>query len=134
MKMMVKLAVLLATFLLLTGVAFAQEIIARPCFVCYEVTVTDLDDPTHTHTGCVGISFCSGEMISPFGTDIVEFFDAMKEQALGYSDSDPSCVGYFKFHGDWQYIITGIGYCEGERHKIRGHQIDCSTPGCPSPG
>jgi hypothetical protein len=128
MKTMVKLAVLITTLLLLSGVSFAQ-----PCdSACYEVTVTDLDDLTNTHTGCIYINFCEGTMDSPFGTDMVFFFDSMKEQALVYSDSDPSCVGYLKFHGDWQYIITGIGYCVGERHKIRGHKVDCSSPGCPS--
>ncbi len=124
-----KLAVLLATLLLLTGVVYADN----GCGGCYEVTVTDLDDPTNTHTGCIAIDFCSGEMYSPFGTDIVLFFDSMKEQALGYSDSDPSCVGYFKFHGDHQYILNGIGYCEGERHNIKGHKVDCSSsPDCPA--
>jgi hypothetical protein len=128
MKKMVKIAVLLATLLLLTGVAFAD------CYECYEVTVKDLDDPTNTHTGCIAIDFCSGQIYnSPFGTDIVLFFDSMKEQALIYDDSDPSCVGYVKFHGDYGYIMTGIGYCEGERHNIKGHQIDCSSnPMCPA--
>jgi hypothetical protein len=54
MKMIVKLAVLFATLLLLTGVSFAATE-AMPCERCYEVTVTDLDDPTNTHTGCIGI-------------------------------------------------------------------------------
>lgn len=128
MKKMVMMAVLMATLLLLAGVSFAQ-----PCGVCYEATVIDLDDPTNTHTGCIGIDFCSGEVYSPFGTDMVFFFDSMNDQALGYSDSDPSCVGYIKFHGDHLFILKGIGYCEGERHEIKGHQIDCSSdPTCPS--
>jgi hypothetical protein len=121
MKMMVKLAVLFATLLLLTGVSFAYD-----CGTyCYEVTVTDLDDPTNTHTGCIGINFCNNEIMSPFGTDIVMFFDSMKEQVLIYDDSDPSCVGYVKFHGDDLHILKGIGYCEGERHNISGRQKDC---------
>jgi hypothetical protein len=130
MKMMVKLAVLFVSLFLLSGVSFAGS-----CPYdngCYEVTVTDLDDPTNTHTGCIYIDLCGGTMVSPFGTDIVLFFDSMKEQALGYSDSDPSCVGYFKFHGDDQFILKGIGYCEGERHNIKGHRVECcSTSGCP---
>ena len=130
MKIMLKLAVLFAALLLLSGISFAQTPLIS-CQQCYEVTVTDLDDSTNTHTGCIRIDFCFGDMVSPFGTDMVLFFDSMKEQALGYDSEDPSCVGYFKFHGDWQYIITGIGYCEGERHNIKGHRIDCDTPGCP---
>jgi hypothetical protein len=128
MKIMVKLAVLLATLLLLTGVVYAGS----DCGQCYEVTVKDLDDPTNTHTGCIAIDFCSGQIYnSPFGTDIVLFFDSMKEQALIYDDSDPSCVGYVKFHGDYGYIMTGIGYCEDERHTIKGHRVDCCTTDCP---
>ena len=129
MKKMVKIAVLLATLLLVTGVSFAGN-----CWQeCYEVTVTDLDDPTNTHTGCIYINFFDNTMESPFGTDMSLFFDSMKEQVLIYDDSDPSCVGYVKFHGDNLYIIKGIGYCEGERHNIKGHQIDCSSnPMCPA--
>ena len=122
MNIMLKLTVLFATLLLLTGVSFAQE---YPCEACYEVTATDLDDPTNTHTGCVQLDFCAGTMNSPFGTNMSLFFDSMRKQALGYDPSDPSCVGYFKFHGDDLYIIKGIGYCEGERHTIRGHQSAC---------
>jgi hypothetical protein len=128
MKIMVKLAVLLATLLLLTGIAFAQS-----CEnYCYEVTVTDLDDSTNTHTGCIGLQLCAdntGYMNSPFGTDMSLFFDSMRDQALGYDRNAPSCVGYFKFHGDDLYILKGIGYCEGERHTIKGHQKDCCNGG-----
>jgi hypothetical protein len=130
MKMMVKLAVLFATLLLLTGVSFAAE-----CYdYCYEATTTDLDDPTHTHTGCIGLKFCddnTGEMMSPFGTNMSLFFDSMKDQVLGYDLSDPSCVGYFKFHGDDLHILKGIGYCEGERHNIKGSRVDCCSSTCP---
>jgi len=123
MKMMVKLAVLIATLLLVTGVSFAAN-----CWqYCYEVTVIDLDDPTNTHTALIGLSFCddnTGTITSPFGTNMSLFFDSMRDQALGYDPSDPSCVGYFKFHGDDLYIIKGIGYCEGERHNILGHKSE----------
>jgi hypothetical protein len=128
MKMMVKLAVLFATLLLLTGVSFAAD-----CDdYCYEVTTTDLDDPTHTHTGCIALQFCddnTGYIYGPFGTNMSLFFDSMKDQVLGYDPLEPSCVGYFKFHGDNLFILKGIGYCKGERHEIKGHQIDCSTCG-----
>jgi len=128
MKIMLKFAVLFVTLLLLTGVGFAAN-----CWdSCYEVTVTDLDDPTNTHTACVGLKFCddnTGAMASPFGKDMSLFFDSMKDQALGYDPSNPSCVGYFKFHGDDLYILKGIGYCEGERHTIKGHQKDCCNGG-----
>ena len=125
MKRLVQLAVLLATLLLLTGVAFAPPM----CWpFCYEMTATDLDDPTNTHTGCIRLDLCennTGFINGPFGTNMSLFFDSMRKQALGYDDSDPSCVGYFKFHGDDLYVITGIGFCEGERHQIRGHQSAC---------
>ncbi len=128
--MMVKLAVLFATLLLLTGVSFASV-----CGTyCYQVTATDLDDPTNIETGCIRLDLCennTGFIYGPFGTNMSLFFDSMSDQALGYDDSDPSCVGYFKFHGDDLHILKGIGYCEGERHNIKGRRVDCCTSDCP---
>ena len=131
MKTMVKLAVLFATFLLLNGVALA-------CYTnnyCYEVTATNLDDPEDTETLFARLSYdcVSGIIQIPSPAllgNMSVFFDSSRDQALGYDPLNPSCVGYFKFHGDDQYVITGIGYCDGRRWKLRGHQVDLDNPNC----
>jgi hypothetical protein len=129
MKMIVKLAILFSMLLLLTGVSFAGG-----C-PCYEVTATEVDNPTHTHTAFAGICFDtneSGHVNSLLGAiNFSMFFDSMKDQILGYADIQGLgvCVGYFKFHGDDLYIIKGIGYCDGDRWQVWGHQADWEN--CP---
>ena len=121
MKMMMKLTVLFAALLLLNGVASA-------CWsnsYCYEVTATNLDDPTDIETFIVRLSYdCTSGQIDtggPLGNMSI-FFDPMRKQALGYDPSNPSCVGYFKFHGDEEHVLNGIGYCDGRRWQLRGLQ------------
>ena len=118
MKIMVKVAVLFATLLLLTGVAFAAD-----CYeYCYAITNTEVDNPTNTYTDCAVFQFCDDNSGSAGSVDMSLFFDSMKDQGLFY---DSSCVGYLKFHGDDLYIFTGIGFCSGTRWMYKGHQMAC---------
>ena len=124
MKTMVKLTVLLATLLLLAGVAFA----GTPCD-SYEFRYTDLDNPGSSGTWCVELCFNYEEQSGAFlgfcdmgvPGNLVLFFDSMKKQALMYN---PVTVGYLKFHGDRLFIFTGIEDCDGTRYEIRGHKVD----------
>jgi hypothetical protein len=132
MKMMVKLAVLLATLLLLTGAAFAQ---IYDCD-CYEFTATKADDPsvqyTFNGTVCLDEENNYGYVCGGFDSVVLDmqlslFLDSMRDQGLGYNDN---CLGYFKSHGDDHYVITGISYCYGDRYTIRGHKTDAACPAC----
>ena len=120
MKKIVKMAVLLAALLLLTGVAFADD--------CYEVTCTNLDNgeklthyvkiwPDYSENEGRFDGFC-GE-----AGDMVTFYDAMKLQALAFS-TENNPLAYLKFHGDYFHVVTGIVYCNGTRWDIRGHIVD----------
>ena len=121
MKKMVKIAVLLATLLLLTGVAFSAD-------ECYEVTCTNLDNgeklihhvviyPDYSENEGRFDGFC-GE-----AGNMVTFFDAMKLQALAFS-AENNPLAYLKFHGDDFHVVTGIVYCNDIRWDIRGHVVD----------
>ena len=133
MKMMVKLAVLFATFFLLTGVSFAAD-----CD-CYKFTFTFLDGPLGPSSGPVKICFNGGNVgeiygltynLCDSGDPIFMFFDSMSEQALA-AHTSPSNVAYLKFHGDDQHCVTGIVSGDG-RYSFRGHKTDseyCDT--CP---
>ena len=132
MKMMVKLAVLFATLLLLTGVSFAIECNFNEC---YEITATEVDNPSHTHTGfvmiCLDYDAKAGEAGSPIGSiNLSLFFQPLGLKILAYPGGTPSplgdCVGAFKFHGSDNNVITGIGFCDEDRWTIWGHR----TEGC----
>jgi hypothetical protein len=125
MKKMVKLAVFLAAVLLLNGVALA-------CYTyhyCHEVTATNMDDPQETETILVTLSYdCMSGSIQGAGLfgNMSMFFDAMNKQALAYGQGEAEgCVGYFKFHGDSEFVLTGIGYCLEKRWTLRGVQVPC---------
>ena len=123
---MVKLAVLLATLLLVTGVAYADW-----CG-CYEITCTDLDSDTVVANHPVVIcydpwgdnEFYFNGLCNSEGTTI-SFFDAMKDQLLVYDGSGN--LGYLKFHGDYQHVVKGIGYCAGHRWELKGHEVEDSS-------
>jgi hypothetical protein len=127
MKILVKLGVLCATFLLLAGVSFAAE-----CD-CYEIILTDLDGPPETWSQAVEICFDEGitgssidGLCDPFGEDsddLFLFFNPLNEEALTYHSNDGVCVAYLKFHGDNQFAVTGIIYGEG-RASFKGHKVD----------
>ena len=109
MKIMVKLTVLMATLLLLTGVAFAQP--SDDCS-CYEITCTNLDTGSVVADHLVVLCFDMGEKDGSFtGLCNAEgqmclFFDSMKKEALAYSETNP--YGYLKFHGDHLYVVQGM--------------------------
>ena len=130
MKMMVKLAVLFATLLLLTGVSFAIECNFNEC---YEITATEVDNPGHTHTGfvmiCLDYNAKAGEAGSPIGSiNLSLFFQPLGLKILAYNEG---CVGSFKFHGDDNNVVTGIGFCEGNtRWTIWGHKADVPCRTC----
>jgi hypothetical protein len=137
MKMIVKLAVLMATLLLLAGVSFAAD-----CWDhCYDVTTQNLDDPADKeHAPCVRMQLCDDDTgsisvpLSPlYNGSLSLFFNALNDEALGYGTSQtagPACVAYVKFHGDWFAAFKGIASCVGERHDIKGREIDCENPAC----
>jgi hypothetical protein len=122
MKTMVKLTVLLATLLLLAGVAFAGSSCDD-----YEFDYKDLDNPENSGTWCVELCFNYGSSTFTGFCDadvtgnLVLFFDSMKKQALWYA---PDALGYLKFHGDRLFIFNGIELCGSTRYEIRGHKVD----------
>jgi hypothetical protein len=134
MKMMVKLAVLFAILLLVTGVAFSAD-----CD-CYEVSGTALDVPA-TDTRFVRICFDYGDNIGEiYGLcpslcappePLFMFFDSMNEKALtSYAHGGITrCVTHFKFHGNNQNVLTGIHF-NGIRWTIWGHKTDDSNCVC----
>jgi hypothetical protein len=128
MKMIVKLVVLLATLLLLTGVAFAEP----PC-AYYEYSYTGLDNPD-TGITCTELCFNYGESNGQYSSfceyygSLALFFDSMNKEALAYSINND--VGYLKFHGDRLYIFNGIFSCGGgSRFEVRGHKVDSCENG-----
>jgi hypothetical protein len=138
MKTMVRLLVLLAALLLLTGVAFAQGI----CFD-YAFSCTNLDSPEESaiDCGCVELCFDYG---GPFGHfvgfcadgNLVTFFNQMnKEVLLYYPGVDGVEVGRLKFHGSpWLNVFNGIIYCSDTgRWEVKGHKVDECIPPPPPP-
>ena len=127
MKTMVKLAVLLATTLLLAGVAFAIP----PC-ECYEINWTSLSEPGNSgifyseicfdydNEGSVDY-FCTPP---GYSSPLYMFFDSMNKEAITYSNEYGQCIVYFKFHGDHNHVVTGIEAHYGYRAEFRGHQVD----------
>jgi hypothetical protein len=139
MKIMVKLEILMAILLLLTPVAFADG----PCY-CYKIDFTELDEPAND-TSFVKICFDHGDSIGEiYGICsrlcappelLYMFFDSMNEQALtSYAvDSVTMCMAHLKFHGDNQYVATGIhynGFNFGSRWSFRGHQTEMYHCNC----
>jgi hypothetical protein len=133
MKMMLRLAILMATLLLLAGVAFAIN--GEDCYY-YETFYINLDNPSETENDyCWQLCFKHGEPsgnYSPFcmgDGDLVLFFDSMNEKALLYTTSiNGEEVGYLKFHGDRLFIFNGIISCgEGNRYEVKGHRVNECT-------
>jgi hypothetical protein len=141
MKMLVKLAVLLSILLLGTGAAFAAACIGSGNFIvsdkCYEITATDLDNPAlsasfpvriilcNDMTGVVGTGSVAGDLrlwwFSPPGA-----FAFSKQMIVPVADD---CAGYFKFHGENDNNVIGIGECQAnstiDRWTLKGHMTAC---------
>jgi len=123
MKKMIKIAILLATLLLVTGIAFAGSI--GSCS-CYEAVWTDLDDNTSTPYCCEYICINEGNNTGQWGgMDLYLFFDSMNKKVLGYSSNGDICTAYWKYHGDDYSIINGIHKCSNShRLAFRGVKTD----------
>ena len=125
MKMMVKLTVLFATLLLLTGVAFAQY---YDCD-CYEVTATEVGNLTHTHSESVEVCLDYGDKKGfvcapdPYDLDLSLFFQPLGLQILAFNEG---ATGFFKFHGSHNNVLTGIGYfgLDNTRWTLWGHKTE----------
>jgi hypothetical protein len=126
MKMMVKLAVLFATLLLVTGVCFAQSFDCD----CYEFTATKADDPiaktTVFESVCLDYGDKKGYACGPIKMELSLFFEPLGLQGLGFTEN---CWGSFKVHGSHNNVVTGISYCDGDRYTVWGHKTDMEN--CP---
>jgi len=124
MKAIVKLAVLFATLLLITGVAFAQE----DC-ECYKITLTSLDNPPNTENAYEEICLDYENNTGAFETCNSALFPGLITQGLVY---DPTCCkGYFKFHGNDNNVVTGEFICMGTgRYTFWGHITDRTNCTC----
>jgi hypothetical protein len=135
MKMIVKLAVLLATLLLVAGVSFAGPQ-TFDCCKCYEITATEVANPQHTETGLVGICLNYETMMGIAYSDIGEldlalFYNKESDSLNILAAQDNSlgiCLGAFGFRGHHDKYIIGIGYCDSTRWTLKGRQSD----NCPS--
>jgi hypothetical protein len=120
MKMMVKLAVFLATLLLLTGGAFAQGVCN-----CYDVTALNLDSYGYFPNMYVALCFDSnnktGEIHSLEGNGDMSLFFDDPVQALGEVQG---CVAYAKFHDTRLTVFKSIGFCDGDRWMLWGRKTD----------
>jgi hypothetical protein len=128
MKMVVKLAVLFATLLLLSGIAFA---FIGNC-ACYKFTFTDLVDPARSATGYVEICLDYENNTGTYGECDISLFPGLITQGL--IGAPCACVQFFKFHGSDNNVITGDYQCRfGDESKgtAWGHITDesnCTPP------
>jgi len=120
MKTIVKLAVLLATLLLLSGASFADS--------CYDLNYINLDNPTAgIFTGSASVGLDYGDNTGHACTDLwigdlnLSLFIGLNLQALAYNDN---CTGFFKFHGSDNNVVNGIITCYGYRFNIWAHKIE----------
>ena len=122
MKAVVKLVVLCATLLLLTGMAFADG--GTYC-ACYKIDYFGLDlvyTGTQYYPICLNYEEHSG---TSDGCDLF-LFDGLSNQVLA---TCPGCVAYFKFHGQDNNVLSGMEYCGGTggRFILWGHKTDPSN-------
>jgi hypothetical protein len=132
MKTMVKIAVLVASLLLVTGLVFAQEVppVEAPppppqcddggvrC-ECYEVTATDLTDPMGSWTKdweiCFNFNDECGVLLYPVGDGtkmyFALFFDSLNTEMTGVGGNFGGTS--LKFHGDDFHILDGNLFCYG---------------------
>jgi hypothetical protein len=134
MKVMVKLAVLIASLLLVTGVAFAGV-----CYnpVCYSVDGINVSNPAGNFTGqiwliCLGSTPASISVIPsspPLSSPAMAavFTDGLFLQAVGYSPVFPAGNGiYMKFHGSDDGIFNGIFSPDGiMEYRLHGIRVGC---------
>jgi hypothetical protein len=126
MKPMVRLAVLLLTLLLITGVALAQE-----C-KCYDATLTAMDGSWQSHYYdliCLDYEKNSGTITSgSFSMELTLFFDYIPNYMIG---SGSGCVSFFNSMGSVNTVIIGMESCGGNRARFYGITVDmrfCQDP------
>jgi hypothetical protein len=129
MKTMVKLTVLIATLLLLTGGAFAGT---NPPCNCYILSWNALDNYGPMYGP---VLLCSGPNNQGryggfcFQTGGLSwFFDQDPVQALGYNPlSESPEEGYLKFHDSRLTVFNGIWNCDGNRYNVWGRITNLSN-------
>jgi hypothetical protein len=136
MKIMVKLAVLFAILLLVTGVAFAT---ACSDLACYSVNGVAVDNPANNFTGQIWQICFSGtpatvEIIPPAPplfdpTFIALFTDGLGLQAIGSGGVPAAFPIYLKFHGSDNDIFNGILSPEAmTKYRVHGIRVQCPPP------
>jgi hypothetical protein len=131
MKTMVKLAVFIATLLLLTGGAFAVPATSLPpgCN-CYDVACYGLDYPfdfeiDHYVYLCFDEPNNQGTYDGLCGqTGGLSLFFDDPVQALGYNTGQFPSEGYLKFHDSRLTVLKGIWNCFGFRYYLQGRITD----------
>jgi len=118
---MVILTVLFASLLMVTGAAFA--VFQGDC-ECYKIIETSLDNPAITHTEYDEICLDYEDNTGTIADCDISLFPGSITQGLFFC-SYP-CVGYFKFHGSDNNVITGKDICIG-RYTYWGHIVDPSN-------
>ena len=150
MKMMVKLAVLFATFVLVAGVAFASPTPAPNCpdatnyCECYKVTANDLTNPAGSWEKdwriCLSFNNKCGAIAFPvngvFKMFLTLFFEGLSPKMTGSTGNFDGAS--LKFHGDNLNVLTGELVCfgnegnfcgtTGHRYTIWGHIEECPAP------
>jgi len=140
MKMMVKLAILFAALLLVTGVSFALPPPPCPyasCYAenCYNVTGTNLDNPINSFTGQDWLVCWDAGSPAPsqfvcvngnLSWNLSQFTEGLNWQTILYDGIGGG--GYMTFHGS----ASGIGAFNGilfngiTRYKIHGVEEPCA--------
>ena len=146
MKVVLRLAILAATLLLVSNMAFAFATFScSPASTvednCYEVTSTNLDTPG-TQTYLAEITLCSdgtGKQLTttPSIRNIPLFWFsppglwAFSKQVIQIDTVDGTCSGYFKFHGTNDDDFFGVGGCLNPSFKGRWKQVGRMSDTCP---
>jgi hypothetical protein len=126
MRMMVILAVLLASLLAVTGVAFAFNSCSS-CNdpECFKVTATDVDNSSLSDAEDIYICWDNYPyaLLCDHGSLIVPlvFIPGLNDQAVGFSATEGT---YMTFHGNYG-AFNGILYNGTDRIKIHGVEEQC---------
>jgi hypothetical protein len=108
MKVVVRLAILVAALLLITGVALADQ----DC-KCYKFTLTDMngsnDKQSYYDVVCLDYAGNSGTITSgAFSMDLTLFFDYFPKYMIG---SGSGCVAFYNIIGFNNTVIIGFEAC-----------------------
>jgi hypothetical protein len=140
MKTMVILAVLFASPLVVTGVAFAQA----DC-ECYKITTTGLGFSVTTslflkicfdYEDNLGEIYGLCDSICNPPDPLHMFFDTLNKRAYAFKvfgdNSLSGCMLNLKFHGSDLNVVTGdVLYILNARLTLWGHKVDLENCNCP---